>query len=74
MALSRSTPIADLPEFMTIPEVSRWLKVGRNFGYELVKSGQLQSVKVGSLLRVPKAALAALVNQREFLADHEGRR
>jgi excisionase family DNA binding protein len=64
IGFSRSTPISGLPEFLTIPECARWLKLGRNFVYELAKSGQLHTVKIGSLLRVPKAALAELVNNR----------
>lgn len=33
----------------TISEVSRLLKVNRNFVYELIKSGELKAIKIGSL-------------------------
>lgn len=33
----------------TISEVSRLLKVNKNFVYGLIKSGELKAVKIGSL-------------------------
>lgn len=33
----------------TISEVSKLLKVNRNFVYELIKSGELKAIKIGSL-------------------------
>lgn len=33
----------------TISEVSKLLKVNRNFVYELIKSGKLKAIKIGSL-------------------------
>ena len=33
----------------TISEVSKLLKVNRNFVYELIKSGRLKAIKIGSL-------------------------
>lgn len=33
----------------TVTEVSKLLKTNRNFVYELIKSGQLKAVKIGSI-------------------------
>jgi excisionase family DNA binding protein len=39
-------------EFLTIEQVQELLQVGRTFAYDLVKSGELPSYRVGRLLRV----------------------
>ena len=38
------------------------LRVGRNVAYELVRSGQLRSVRVGKNIRIPRDALAEYLN------------
>ena len=38
------------------------LRVGRNVAYELVRSGQLRSVRVGKNIRIPRDALADYLN------------
>ena len=48
----------DLPLTLTVEEAGKVLRVGRNTAYELVRCGQLRSIKVGRQLRVPKQALA----------------
>ena len=47
----------DLPEMVTVEEMSAYLRVSRNVAYELVKSGTLRSVRYGRLIRIPKQAL-----------------
>jgi excisionase family DNA binding protein len=47
----------DLPELVTVDELCAYLRVGRNVGYELVKSGAIPHRKFGRLIRIPKAAL-----------------
>jgi excisionase family DNA binding protein len=37
----------------TVDEVAEMLRVGRNAAYDLVARGEIPSVKVGRLLRIP---------------------
>lgn len=51
----------DLPDNLTVDETGRWLRIGRRRAYELVRSGDLPSVRLGRSIRVPKRALAHLM-------------
>jgi len=42
---------------MGVPEAARRLGVSRNFGYELVKRGELPVVRFGKRLLIPRVAL-----------------
>ena len=42
-------------------EAAEHLSVGRSKVYELMRLGQLRSVKIGGCRRIPRAALAELV-------------
>ena len=55
--ISRHTPFEDLPEFLTVDELSIYLGISRGLCYDLLRRGDLSSVKFGRLIRVPKAAL-----------------
>lgn len=55
----------DFPSVGSVADVARYLRVGRNAAYSLVASGQLRSVRVGSAIRVTRAAL------NEFLGENE---
>jgi len=48
---------------LSVREVAERLGCGRTFVYELISSGQLETVKLGRLRRVPVAALDALVER-----------
>ena len=45
----------------TVPEAGRLLGLGRNTAYEAAKRGEIPTIRMGRLLRVPKAALLKLV-------------
>jgi excisionase family DNA binding protein len=57
--ITRHTPYADLPEWMTIEEVMAYLAIGRTRAYESAKSGGWTLLKAGRLIRVHKSAFAA---------------
>jgi excisionase family DNA binding protein len=46
-----------------IAEAAKILGIGRNAAYEAAKRGELPVVRVGKLLRVPKAALHRMLEQ-----------
>lgn len=47
------------PDLLTVPDVMARLRVGRHKVYDLIRSRQLRSVKVGGSRRIPVTALAA---------------
>ena len=51
-----------LPLVMTVPEASEVLRIGRCKAYDLVRCGQIRSIRVGSAIRIPKAALIEFLN------------
>lgn len=48
---------------LTVTEVAKALKVNRNFVYKLIKDGELEAVKIGSI-KVKKGALTDYVNRQ----------
>lgn len=67
----------DLPEFLTVEEAARFLRIGRTTAYSLARAYRstgrgLPVVAVGRLLRVPTARLVAWAGG-ESAHDHGGR-
>ena len=50
----------------TVTEVAKLLKVNRNFVYKIIKDGELEAVKVGSI-KVKKEALTKYVNDKRIV-------
>ena len=48
---------------LTVTEVAKALKVNRNFVYKIIKDGELEAVKIGSI-KVKKEALTKYVNDK----------
>ena len=42
---------------LTVSELARELRIGRNTAYTFVRSGQIRSIKIGRTIRVPRTAL-----------------
>ena len=53
----RYTNYAQLPLILTVKEVAEVLGLGRNTVYELVRQGQIRSIRIGRQIKVPKSAL-----------------
>lgn len=49
---------------LTVEEAARRLQIGRTFCYRLIRSGELESITIGNLRRVPADAPAAYVARR----------
>ena len=47
----------ELPLTLRVEDLMPILGIGRNTAYELVRSGQIRSIKIGRQLRIPKQAL-----------------
>jgi excisionase family DNA binding protein len=53
--------LQELPDCLTINEAARVLRLGRNSCYEAIRRGDLQAVKIGRRLVIPKAAIERLL-------------
>ena len=54
---SAITNFDNLALALTVLEAGQVLRVGRSVTYELVRSGQLRSVRIGRSIRIPRDAL-----------------
>jgi excisionase family DNA binding protein len=58
--ITRFTAIRDLPELLRVEEAAAVLDVSTYLVYEMVKRGELPSVRLGRLVRVPRTALEVM--------------
>jgi excisionase family DNA binding protein len=70
--VTSTQPTTPVRLLLTVPEVASAMGDGRNVVYELVLTGQLASIKIGRLRRVPVGALETFINAQ--LNTIEGRR
>lgn len=42
---------------LSVQEAARVLRIGRNAAYEAVQRGEIPSIRIGRLIRVPRVAL-----------------
>ena len=56
------TSVDELPISLRVEDLMPILDIGRNTAYELVRTGQIRSIKVGRQLRIPRNALIAFLN------------
>lgn len=50
--------------FLTVEQVAKRLYVGRSTAYNMVNSGEIQSVHFGRLIRVPANALEQYISNK----------
>ena len=53
------------PDVLTVPDVVRLLRMGKNTVYKLLKEGTISSIKRGKKIIIPKVCLI------EFLTDQK---
>ncbi len=53
----------DLPLTLRVEDLMPILGIGRNTAYELVRSGQIRSVRVGKQIRISKDAVVEYLKQ-----------
>ncbi len=54
----RVTSLQDVPLVLCIEDLMAVLNIGRNTAYELVRSGQIRSIKIlGKSIRIPRDAV-----------------
>ncbi len=57
---------------LTVPEAAKLLRISRNLAYELVARGEIPSVRLGRVIRVPRTALERWLNAGSLEAGREG--
>ncbi len=62
--IGRDTPLDALPELLRVEEAAAWCDVSSGCLYEAIRRGELPSLRLGRLLRVPRDGLAAMVHGR----------
>jgi excisionase family DNA binding protein len=63
MMITRHTPLDQLPELLRASEAAIWLDTSSGIVYTMARTGELSSVRLGRLLRIPREALAQLVGR-----------
>ena len=48
---------------MSVPEMARLLRIGRNAGYSLVHSGKIRTIRIGKSIRISRSALLEYLNE-----------
>ena len=48
----------------SVPEAARLLGVGRTYMFRLISAGEIESIKVGKLRKIPRDALGRYIDQR----------
>ena len=54
---TKSRDLSDLPMTLRVEDLMPILGIGRNTAYELIRSGQIRSVRIGRQIRIPRDAL-----------------
>ncbi|NLB37291.1 MAG: helix-turn-helix domain-containing protein [Clostridiales bacterium] len=54
-------PFENYPDLMTVDDIQAALGVGRNTAYQLIHNGDLQCLKIGRSIRIPKRYLMDFV-------------
>lgn len=52
----------DLPLTLRVEDLMPTLGIGKNTAYELVRSGQIKSIRIGRKIRIPKVEVLAFLD------------
>lgn len=76
MTTAAEHPTSEAPILLTVDEAAERLRIGRSLVYALMKEGELESVRIGRLRRIPVDALPRFLRRLQAIqanADAEGR-
>jgi excisionase family DNA binding protein len=59
----------DDAQLLKVSEAAQLLRISRNLAYELVAKGELPSVRLGRLIRVPRSSLEAWIARQTGRPD-----
>ena len=50
-------------DILTVDELCEVLKIGKNTAYSLLKTGEIKSVKIGRIYKIPKKSVIKYLNK-----------
>lgn len=56
--------LKDYPDVLTPIQIKKILNVGKNRIYSMLKSGEINSIKIGNQYRIPKQNLNIYLNKK----------
>lgn len=56
---------ADYQRLLTVEEAAKAMRIGRTMMFELIRTGQVATVPIGRLRRVPLGALKQFIRERQ---------
>lgn len=59
------TTIEQLPLVLSVEQLAQVLGIGKNYAYELVRCGKIESIRVGHRFRIPKEAVVSYISTRQ---------
>lgn len=62
MEAKRYHSVEELPLVLTVEDLMPVLGIGRNTAYDLVRSGQIQSLRIGRQIRIPRNAVIQYIS------------
>ena len=54
--------VEELPLILTVEDLMPVLCIGRNTAYDLVRSGQIKSLRIGHQIRIPRDAVVEFIS------------
>lgn len=51
----------DLPTILTVEDLMSFLGIGKNSAYNLVRSGEIKSIRIGRQIRITRESVIAFV-------------
>ena len=61
MIINREEMFANYPDVLNIEQLQDALSIGRNTAYQLIKTEQIKSIRIGKSIRIPKKYLMDFV-------------
>lgn len=62
MEVKKYHSIDELPLILTVEDLMPVLCIGRNAAYDLVRSGQIRSLRIGHQIRIPREAVVSFIS------------
>lgn len=66
--------INELPDIMQVEDVMAFLQIGRSTMYQLLRSGEFPSIRIGRKYRIPKKYLLSYLDQGCYNSGMEAHR
>ena len=63
MSPVKTVTLRRYPDLLTVKDIQDILHVGRSTAYSLLQSGQIRSLRIGSIYRIPKAYLTDYITK-----------